>query len=288
MEKHRAEYENYLIDKNRSKSTIDSYLRDLTSFFKCVELVDINALTNKHVRDYVFIMEEKGKAGASINRALVALAGFAKFYRLDVEPLNYKVKMQKQGSLQQKLKISDLSKLLYYAEQEEDIRTVTLLKTIAFTGARISEALQIKVVDINKTKIRVKGKGSKYRDLLVPKALKKQFKEYINQRYSDSNFLFVGERGPINRHTAYHDIRKYGAMAKMKKDLAHPHAFRHLYALLLKEQGVHIPDIKQLMGHELDVTDHYMSAGEDELIKKIEGIEKRVPSYIPVSKRNRK
>lgn len=288
MEKMVLEFENYLVDKNRRKSTISAYLSDLTSFFKCVELVSVEDMTNKDIRNYVDDMERQGKSPNSINRALITLSNFSKFHKLNVEPLNYKAKQQKQDSLQSKLKISDLSKILYYVEQANDIRTATLLKTIAFTGARVSEALQIKVSDITKSKINVKGKGSKYRDLLIPKALKKQFKEYMKHRVCDSEYLFVGERGPINRHTVYHDIRKYAAVGKMKKDLSHPHAFRHLYALLLKELGVHIPDIKQLMGHELDVTDRYMCAGEEELIKKIEGIEKKIPAYVPVSERSGK
>lgn len=286
MQKALEKYEEYLLEKNRGQATIQAYLKDIENFIKCFEFDNWAIIENKHIKEYVNLQLEKGKSPSTINRALISITGISKFLKLDVEPSLYRVKEQNQDSLKDKLTINDFSKILYYAEQAEDIRTVTLLKTLVLTGARISEALQIEIADINKTKIKIKGKGSKYRDLLIPKALKKQFKEYAAVRIQKGDSLFTGERGAINRQTAFNDIKKYAAMGKMKKSLAHPHAFRHLYAYLLKEQGVNVVDIKQLMGHSLSVTEHYMSSDQKKLLDVIDTIEKGIPKYTPVSKRS--
>ena len=138
-----------------------------------------------------------------------------------------------------------------------------------YTGTRISEALQIKVNDINKDSIVICGKGKKYREILLPKRLKEQLKLYLSERDENkSKFLFVGQRGTVTRQTIYRDIKEYAGKARgIDKSKVTPHAFRHLYAKNLADLQVPPVVISQLLGHRLTITGLYMQVSKKDLLK---------------------
>src|SRR3712207_1067227 len=88
------------------------------------------------------------------------------------------------------------------------------------------------------------GKGGKYRDILIPKKLKNIWKDYMIVRKNNSDKLFTGREGGISRFTALNIVKKYGSMAKIKKDKVYNHAFRHLYCLNLVDRGISLDAIK--------------------------------------------
>ena len=127
-----------------------------------------------------------------------------------------------------------------------------------YTGTRVSELLQIKVTDINKYEIMIKGKGSKYRKILIPKKLNIILKDYVNtERLNTSDFLFTGERGAITRNTVLTILKRHAGLVRMKKDKVSLHAIRHLYTKNLVGAGESNSTIKQLLGHTLTATDIY-------------------------------
>ena len=139
-----------------------------------------------------------------------------------------------------------------------------------YTGARVSEVLQIKASDINKDSITIKGKGNKYRELLIPKKLKTQWLKYMEVRNNTSEYLFTGTRGAINRQTVHNLIKLYTGKARgINKSIAHAHAFRHLYAQNLATLGVAPVVISQLLGHTLNITGLYMQISKKDLLKVI-------------------
>ena len=134
----------------------------------------------------------------------------------------------------------------------------------------LNEVLQIKASDINKDSITIKGKGNKYRELLIPKKLKVQWLKYMEVRNNTSEYLFTGTRGAINRQTVHNLIKLYTGKARgINKSIAHAHAFRHLYAQNLATLGVAPVVISQLLGHTLNITGLYMQISKKDLLKVI-------------------
>ena len=125
------------------------------------------------------------------------------------------------------------------------------------TGGRVSEVLQLKINKIDKNSITVKGKGGKYRQLLISKKLSKEIERYLEVRNNNSDFLLTGQRGAINRQTVHNTIKKYAGKARIKLTKAHAHAFRHLYTKILFSKNVPYTAIHQLIGHSLTVTELY-------------------------------
>lgn len=264
-----------LIENEKSKNTIESYIRDVKQFlFWNNEAV--NNIDKSLIKEYTKYLQDKNLTIKTVNRKLVSVNQFIEFLN-DEEvlpaPIIVKVKQLKvenQNFIDDMLDNNDVIRIINASNKNNDIRATTLFYTMFYTGARVSEVLQIKATDINKDSITIKGKGNKYRELLIPKKLKVQWLKYMEVRNNTSEYLFTGTRGAINRQTVHNLIKLYTGKARgINKSIAHAHAFRHLYAQNLATLGVAPVVISQLLGHTLNITGLYMQISKKDLLKVI-------------------
>jgi integrase/recombinase XerD len=270
------QFEAYLLENEKSKNTIYSYKKDTEQFFKWYgyNLDDFNNINKITMKKFMTYLQDENLSIKTINRRIVSLNQFIQFLNevLDksIAVRGKPLKIENQNFIDDMLENSDVIRIVNAAEREEDIRAVTIFYTLYYTGARVSEMLQIKLKDVTKDSINIKGKGSKYRELLIPKKLKDQFKKYSEAKHDTSEYLFSGQRGPINRQTVHNTIKYYTGKARgIDKEIAHAHAFRHLYAQNLAGLGVNPVVIGQLLGHSLNVTGLYIQSSKKELLKTI-------------------
>ena len=266
--------------KNKSENTIYNYCLDIKQFLIWLNDKSIN---DDLVEEYKTELIEKYQI-KTVNRKYNSLNAY-----LDFKNINHHVKSEKiqtQTLIDDMITNSDISRILRQVQKANDKRAEALIMALFYTGARVSELLQIKVKDINKDEIMIKGKGSKYRKILIPKKLNAVLKDYANtQRLDTSEYLFTGERGVITRNTALTILKRYAGLSRMKKDKVSPHAIRHLYTKNLVEAGVSYSAIKQLLGHTLTTTDIYMQLSKKELLKIINSI--KLEANDPKKKKNR-
>lgn len=216
-------------------------------------------------------MHDRELSIKTINRKLVSLHQYIEFLN---DTRNSKIvvkvkqlKVEQQNFINDMLDIYSVRRIVRAAQQENDIRAVTMFFTLFYTGARVSEMLQIKLKDIGKDGIVIRGKGNKFREILIPKKLQEQWKIYEAFRVNKSEHLFSGIRGSISRQTVHNNIKYYTGQARgINKKIAHAHSFRHLYAQSLGKLGVNQVVIAQLLGHSLNVTGTYMQVSKKELL----------------------
>ena len=253
--------------KNKSKNTIYNYCLDIKQFLIWLNDKNIN---DELVEEYKNQLMENYQI-KTVNRKCNSLNAYLQFK--DIKHHVKSEKIQEQTLIDDMITNSDISRMLRQVKKADDKRAEALILGLFYTGARVSELLQIKVKDINKDEIMIKGKGSKYRKILIPKKLNIALKDYANtQRLNTSEYLFTGERGAITRNTVLTILKRYAGLSRMKKDKVSPHAIRHLYTKNLVDGGVSYSAIKQLLGHELTVTDTYMKLSKKELLKIINSI----------------
>jgi integrase/recombinase XerD len=273
--KYEKEFIENLIENNKSQNTISAYVSDIklleTYLSKGIELV-----TLKEIKDYINYLESESAKVQTINRRMASIKSYIKItsvfntYNIDLSKLK---KLQQSESFKDLLTFNETARMIKFAENEKDIRAVLIMKSLLLTGGRISEVLQLKVKDVGNNAITVKGKGGKYRQLLISKKLLKQIKEYLLVRKNNSDKLFTGQKGAINRQTVHTIIKKYAGKARIKLTKAHAHAFRHVYSQLLEDHGVKFSVIQQILGHTYkNVTLGYTQVGLSELIKTIDKI----------------
>lgn len=139
-----------------------------------------------------------------------------------------------------------------------------LLFTLLYnTGARVSEALQLHVADVQDRVVRLHGKGRKDRAVPIWAQTATAIKRWCrdNQLRADQ-LLFTNLRGgPLTRQGARFRLRlalriaasTCPALASRKIG---PHTFRHSCAMHLLQSGVALEVIALWMGHEQPITTH--------------------------------
>jgi integrase/recombinase XerD len=152
-------------------------------------------------------------------------------------------------------------------------RNRLLLQFIYSTGCRVSEAVNMKLVDLDWENgiANVRGgKGNKDRVVVLSQKWTGEMKKYLNRRKVKSESLFAKKNGKnISTDTVERVIRKAAQESKILKRVT-PHVLRHSFATHLLESGENIRKIQVLLGHaNLSTTSIYTHVSREE-IKKVQ------------------
>lgn len=261
----------YLRMDDKSENTISSYLSDLRQF-KTFLGKDVDELQQEDINHFKEYLIEKEMKMRTINRKLVSIKQFIDYLNTELEKgIFIKIKQEKQQRqdyLEDMLDKQDFIKLVKAAKN--DTRAKAIFFTLYYTGARVSEALQIKVDDFNQEYIWVRGKGNKHRQLFITSKVRTAWAEYLKDRNDNSEYLFTGQRGAISRQTVHNEIKKYADVAGINEEKAHAHNFRHLFCKNLIDQGVSIDTVADLAGHsDINTTRVYTRKTKPELMAAI-------------------
>lgn len=198
----------------------------------------------------------------------------------------------------EKIKVTKKRKKAYEMIDLEKIRLgcVTnrekaIVEFLASTWCRVSEMCEVKISDIDGSRVLVHGKGDKYRDVYLNARAKLAIEVYLNERNDLNPYLFprakyagdvkkmaqngakkdwykkpeyVDEKGPMDKGTAESIIRRIGRAAGIEK--AHPHRFRRTGATMALRAGMPIQTVSKLLGHNnIETTQIYLDISDDEL-----------------------
>lgn len=264
-----------LKNEQLSSNTIEAYERDLRQFLNFVERTGKRTGEINGEEIDGFRASLKGRALPTINRKMISLRRYLSFTGLD--PTRAKTeRMQNQQYLdeQKVLGKNEIQRMVEKAQEEEDWRAVALFSTLAYTGGRVSEILQLSLKDFERDAVMIRGKGKKYRELFLPLNLRKILKTYVGQgRMERGEALFTGERGAINRQTVDRIIKKYAYLCQIHPSKAHAHAFRHHVGRSLAESQVPIDQIADILGHsDINTTRIYMRATKGDLLNRLNSL----------------
>lgn len=271
------EFQEYLVEKEKSIKTIEAYMRDIHQFQNYLKENNIKEIHNDILKQYKeYLLYERFLVATTVNRKLVSIHQYLSF--CEISATTNIVKIQSQNFLENVLDKSEVDKMVEMARKKNDYRAIALIKTLELTGMRISEALDYCTIkDINSNSIEVVGKGNKRRNVFIPKALNKIWREYcIKSRYKTTlDYLFVTQKGKMTRRTADTIIKKYADLCNIPKDKAHCHSFRHLYCKRLGDNpNITIDVIADLAGHQdISVTRRYLRKSKEELLNIIEDLD---------------
>ncbi|WP_338028379.1 tyrosine-type recombinase/integrase [Crassaminicella indica] len=126
---------------------------------------------------------------------------------------------------------------------KRDYAIVTLL---AYSGLRISEALNLKLEDINLTarEIIVKsGKGDKERIVYIGEKIVNALKSYLSERVDHGNYLFNSRQSErLNRSRINQVFNKFSNKIT-------PHKLRHFWCTHALESGYSVHEVANQAGH---------------------------------------
>lgn len=155
------------------------------------------------------------------------------------------------------------------------LRDRAMLETLYATGLRVSELVNLGLLDISLTEsiARVtEGKGGK--DRLVPLGLEAMhwIDSYLQSARPEllsgrrSNALFVTARGAaMTRQSFWLIVKKYAAKADIHTPLS-PHVLRHAFATHLLNHGADLRVVQMLLGHaDISTTQIYTHVARERL-----------------------
>lgn len=129
-------FKEYLIDEEKSKATIEKYIRDLTVFDCWLGGAELNKTKVFGYKEYII----SKYAPASVNSILSSLNSFFDFigeYGLKVK--NLKIQKQIFAKNEKELTKAEYDRLLAAAKAEGNQKLNLLMQTICATGIRVSE-----------------------------------------------------------------------------------------------------------------------------------------------------
>lgn len=262
------QFRSSLIEDEKSRATIEKYLRDLEVFFRFVGEEDITKGLAIHYKEYLV----QKYAPSSVNSMLAAVNRFFKemqWFECIVKPL--KVQRQTFRDKERELSKDEYFRLLNAAKMRNDMRLYYLMQTICSTGIRVSELKFITVQAIQSGRALVSMKG-KTRMVLIPSALCRVLKRYIKERGIQKGSIFITRSGsPMDRSNILHNMKALCEMAGVDRKKIFPHNLRHLFACLFYKAEKDLSRLADLLGHSnINTTRIYTSVSGQEQARQIE------------------
>lgn len=138
--------------------------------------------------------------------------------------------------------------------QSRDMKHVIMIKTLLYTGVRVSELVKIKISDIDFDQCQIKiieGKGKKDRIVPFPNGFKEILAMQVKSvaRKNGKHLFESTWKKPYTDRAIRKILEKYTKLAGIERSIS-PHKLRHFLFTWLKKQGIDDAFIQPYSGHE--------------------------------------
>lgn len=149
----------------------------------------------------------------------------------------------------------------YTAEEMARIRDAcknkrerAIIEVFRSTGARVGEiaAITLDQIDLDTGDIWIQSeKGGKYRTIYLDEDARYYFKQYLETRWDDSPYMFPASRAPYGGMStcAFRAIMKEIGKRAQLTCRVYPHKMRKTLGMNLKNRGVDLGTIQEVLGH---------------------------------------
>ena len=273
---------NLLIEKGLSENTIKAYSADCHRFTNWL-LVKRKSVLKKICEDdiklYLKSLHNLNLSHTTINRNLSSLKHFftylsKKKYIQNNPVINFSG-LKNVKPLPKSLSIIDVNSLINAPDTSNFIglRDRAMLELMYATGVRISELINLQYtnIDLNRSLIKVMGKGGKERMIPFGDNALSWLSNYIEFRRKNnlslqSRDFFISNQGrKLTRQAFWHRIKNYLIKTGLSKDIS-PHTLRHAFATHLLNNGADLRSVQMLLGHsDLSTTQIYTHIAKQRL-----------------------
>ncbi len=267
-----------IIEKGLSKNTVKAYETDIKGFIKWINKNNKQSLLNikeSSVNRYISYLFSLKLKSSSVNRKISSLKSFYLFLQkkklIRYSPFSEVISPKQEKYLPASMSESEVEKLLNSPDASKEIeqRDKAMIEMLYATGMRISELVNLKITDIdmNRSVIKVMGKGSKERLIPFGESASEALFNYLKIRKdSSSKEVFISNRGKkITRVAFWQRIKVYLLRENLKISIS-PHTLRHAFATHLLNRGADLRSVQLLLGHsDLSTTQIYTHIAKQRL-----------------------
>lgn len=254
--------------KRYSMQTARTYVSLFERFINCFPSIEVNAITEGEIRQYMLTKHKEGASDSMINQIINAI----KFYYEVVMGMPNRFYSIERPHKKRKLPIV-LSKdeVARIITSTNNIKHKCILGLLYSSGLRRSELLNLKIEDIDSERmmIHVKGaKGGKDRMTILSESILKDLRLYF-KTYRPTQYLFEGFSGKAYSGVSVSKILKRAVLKAGIKKRVTPHTLRHSFATHLLEDGTDLRYIQVLLGHNSSKTTEIYTHVANQQLKQI-------------------
>lgn len=273
---------NYLLMQKRySKHTYESYKSELglfENFLKQNALLNLTELSLANFRTYLAFRKNKDISSATIAHSISILRSFfcylARHKKIVNEAIESLEAPKKSKRLPRTIEVIDLEKMLQYLTEEKappwvQTRNLAIIFLCWGAGLRISEALGLRIDEVQSDRLMIRGKGQKERVVpllpIVRHACLKAFEMCPFAHDSKETFL-KGMRGEtLNPREAQRMMVRLRGALGLPSDIT-PHSLRHSFATHLLARGTNLRSLQKMLGHSsLSTTQNYTKITDSQM-----------------------
>ena len=259
--------------RNAGLTGINTYFNPLKKIYETMKFYELSSLKqiDEELLSEILASTTGGLSDASKKNYRISVINFFAFLdkqneedgKAHVFDINLKNWGGVSGNKGQKLPEfmgEDEVKKFLEAIEESDFkqnsnRNKLIIKTIIFTGIRVSEALNLKRKDITEDGdlfiIRIRGKGNKYRIVMIKRHLIEDHLNAIAINYiNKEGYLFINKKGTrLTQAYVSRIVEQILFKAGIRKEKNGAHMLRHTFATMLYKKQKDLVLVQEALGH---------------------------------------
>ena len=243
-------FKEYMLERNLSHNTIDSYVSDIELFFEHTKLAVID-VSRDHIKDFVKYLRDNNISVSSSNRKLSALKTFFKYCLMEDIIERNPTELISGGKLEKRLpKILEVEDVDKFINSANSLRDRVIFEILFGAGIRREELIKIQVKDIHFSRgvMNIIGKGDKERIVPIYPAALDLIEQLVKSQSSEWLFPSAKVNGNhISKRRLNEIVKSYAD--RLGFSGITPHKFRHSFGTVLYDNGADIKAIQDLMGH---------------------------------------
>ena len=281
------------VERNMSPNTLRAYRIDILDFLRWAKRNGVDALTATHrqLRLYLGELDRAQYSRTTINRKMSSLRGYFGWMcvsgAIPEDPAGILQGPKQPKNLPHTIKASDMAKILTVHSDRDlagnareqtpsDMRDQALLELLYACGARISEASELLLVnvDVKNCQVKLFGKGSKERIVPIHELAVSSMTRYFHfgrpklLKDSQCEHFFVSTRGGRMGTDAMRKMFKATLRSAGVDEMFSPHDMRHTFATDLLGGGADLRSVQEMLGHaSLSTTQIYTHLTPERLKK---------------------
>lgn len=241
-------YKTYLFSTGKDKRTVKNY----TNAISCFDGKNFSLTT---VQKFISLKLET-LSPSGVNHYIKAVKAYCKYKNLKWGEKLKKVK--EKIPIYQLLDANELEKVISFGDEKYDL----ILTLLTFTGARISEILNLKVDDLYDGFAILNHTKTDPREIAIPEATYKRVQEYI--KTINSNYLFGGMNNSPISDTMVRKVFKKRLKALGIRKKTRIHDLRHAWGTV-NARVSDLRTVQKQMGHKsLVTTQRYLHPTRDD------------------------
>lgn len=288
------DFQTYLHIIEKSENTNQAYInavRRYAEWFASRYGHEPKQLFQENISEYKAYLQRSDTNPSTFNARMAGLRtwndflianGVQKEIVISKEDEDY-TKIQKQYASPAIHTLDEINQFIQTVLEQGSKRDYAQVIFLAFTGLRISESLNLKMVDIHldsRELVVRNGKGNKIRTVYlmdrVIRALRGDLnKEREQYRFAEeSPYVFLSNRNnKLFRITFYKALDKYSKIAGIEPHIM-PHDFRHFFCTYFLENGFDVHEVAAMAGHSnIHTTLLYTNPSRKRILEKMNAME---------------